>query len=370
MKSRLLVALLALAPSAAAQNNAAYLVDSNLDVLFYVDISNGAAYPIGSTLGGGAMTTPAGLTWRPDTQTMWTIDLSGGEVGTIDLATGAFTTVFNTGLSGWQGMDYDPVTAKFYLLNQSLNVYSLDPTTGQTTLLGASGAPLCTAMDTDPSGTLYAIGFSTPATLYTVDKTTGVFTPGTSTTPVGMQGLSFAPNGRLYGANTTTDSLYVIDPVTGTSTLIGAHGANVQFAKGFEITTLPALTIAQVLISGTGCGGLTQTSGRPVLGTTFDLTANGIPAGSTLGFEIIGLPSGGIDLTGAGLTGCTLYVLPILASLPFATGATSAATTVTLPTDPSLLGGAIPVQAVVVAPGVNPAGIVLSNLATLVVGSV
>ena len=369
MQRSVVLSLLALSAPVSAQGFAAYLIDSNLDILYYVDTNTGAATAIGSTLSGGVLATPAGLTWRPDTQTLWTIDLAGGEVGTIDLATGNFTTVFNTALSGWQGIDWDVVTQKFYLLNQNFNMYVLDPVTGVTTLLGASGAPLATGLESDPvTGTLYAIGFSAPGNLYTVDKTTGAFTAVIGTAPASFQGLSFSPTGVLYGSNTTTDSLYTIDPVTGATALVGPHGAGIQFGKGFEVTTLPAGVVAQVLRSGTGCGGLTQTSQRPILGTTFNLTVNGIPAGSLAGIEIIGPASGGIDLSGAGMPGCFLYVLPILTALPFATTGTSATVPLALPLDPSLVGGQVPVQAVTISPGVNALGAATSDLATLLIG--
>src|SRR5262245_59060837 len=104
--THLLVGLLSFATPALAQQ--AYLIDSNLDQLFSVNLATGAATLIGSTLNNG-LDTPAGLTWRADTQTLWTVDLSGGEVGTLNLLNGTFTQVFIANpTSGWQGIDWGP----------------------------------------------------------------------------------------------------------------------------------------------------------------------------------------------------------------------------------------------------------------------
>lgn len=277
MKSPTAVLASLLATGLLAQDPA-YLVDSNLDQLFSVDLSTGAATLIASTLNGG-LATPAGLTWRADTQTLWTVDLSGGEVGTIDVATGTFTPVFTASpTSGWQGIEWDPTTQVFFLLNQNFNLYSLDPTTGVTTLVGASGRPLATALEVDLVGGLWAIGFS-DGNLYSVDKTTGAFTLVVTTAPVNMQGLSIASNGLMYGANTTTDSLYLIDPTTGGTTLVGAHGAGVQFAKGFEIA-VGATGGSIRRIQASGCAGpapfTLQFTGSPTIGNSVTETLAGV----------------------------------------------------------------------------------------------
>ena len=78
------IAPIAIASLATAQ--AAYLVDASLDQLFSVDTSTGAATFIASTANNG-LGTPADLSYRSATGELWTIDLSGGELGTIDTTT-------------------------------------------------------------------------------------------------------------------------------------------------------------------------------------------------------------------------------------------------------------------------------------------
>ncbi|MCA8977123.1 MAG: hypothetical protein KDC98_20540 [Planctomycetes bacterium] len=241
--------LLAATASLTAQATTGYLVDSNLDQLFTVDLATGAATLIGSTANNG-LATPADLSWRQSTQELWTIDLAGGAVGTIDTTNATFTAVYQTGLSGWQGMAWDEVTQLFYLANQNNSNYSLDPVTGVTTLLGTGGA-LITALDTDVSGNLFGIEFST-GNLVSVDKTTGAATV-LATSIGGFQGLGIdASTGTWYGSNTNDDSLHTIDTTTGANTLVGAHGAGVQFGKGFDLIELGA-NFATKVPFGDGC---------------------------------------------------------------------------------------------------------------------
>src|SRR5690606_29224006 len=160
MQRFLLTAALAAVPLC-AQGPVAYLVDSNLDQLYTVDLATGNTTLIASTNNNG-LGTPAGLAWREDTAELWTIDLAGGEVGTIDVTNGTFTPVFQTNLSGWQAIAWDDFTRTFHLANQNGQNYVLDPATGTTTLLGASGASLITCSDVDAAGDLFGINFFTP----------------------------------------------------------------------------------------------------------------------------------------------------------------------------------------------------------------
>lgn len=313
----------AIAPAGAAQVQA-YLIDSNLDVLYSVDIATGAATQIASTAN-NALDTPADLAWRSDTNELWTIDLAGGEVGTIDVTNGTFTPVFQTSLSGWQGMAWDPATQKYYLANQSGTTYVLDPVTGITTLLGPTGYSLITCLDLDPAGDIYGIDFFN-RNVVRIDRTTGAGTL-ISQTLAGFQGLGIdAATGIWYGANTNDDALHRIDPATGAATLIGLHGAGVQFAKGFDL-----VDNIGVRVRGTGCTDSTgavfrlQSQGIPRLGQIFSI--QGV-YGAAAPFWLIGgvsdqnwlgiaLP---LDLTPFGGNGCSLYTSEELVVGPFGQG--------------------------------------------------
>jgi hypothetical protein len=267
-----MVLLVASFGAAGHTQSTSYLVDSTLDMLFTVDLATGAATALASTANNG-LTTPSGLTWRADTGQLWTIDLSDGEVGTIDTTTGVFTPIHQTGSSGWQGLEWDPATKLFYLTNQSGINYVLDPDTGVTQALGNSGLSLITCLEIDSTGTLYCFDFLT-GLWCSVDKSTGAASPIGPSLP-GFQGLSYdGATGKWYASNTHTDALYEIDPANGAATLIGAHGSGVQFAKGLEVadgggsskfcTAKAGLACGTPAIAASGVSSASATSGFTV----------------------------------------------------------------------------------------------------------
>ena len=150
----------------------------------------------------------------------------------------------------------------------------------------------------------------------------------------------------------------------GHNVIVGfSPGANNRDPGGRDLSTaMPFSTSAD-------SNPLAQGAGRPVIGTTIDLRVSNIRPGSFAGLELIGPPSGGIDLTGAGATGCFLHVMPILVALPFATAGGSASIPLALPRDLTLVGGRASVQAATVSLGANPLGVLTSNLTTLHFGS-
>ena len=75
-----------------------------------------------------------------------------------------------------------------------------------------------------------------------------------------------------------------------------------------------------------------------------------------------------IDLSGLGLTGCSLYS-DILFSLPGILTRSAQPFDLPLPNDPTLLGGRAYLQGAAFDLGVNAAGIVTTNGGTMVLGS-
>jgi hypothetical protein len=236
---------------------------------------------------------PAGLAWRSDVNQLWTIDLDGGEVGFIDVGNATFTSVYISGLNGWQGIAWDELSSRFILVNQNGSNYELDPVTGMTTLLGPSGFGLITASDFDPNGVLWGIDFG--GSIVMIDTVTGAATLTASTTG-SFQGLAIDDAGVWYGVNTTSDSLFIIDPVSGTATLVGPM-TGLQFSKGFEIPTVggpsgvgsnyctanPNSTGQTGLISGTGSAS--------VAANDLTLEASGLPL-NAFGYFITSLTQG------------------------------------------------------------------------------
>jgi hypothetical protein len=120
----------------------------------------------------------------------------------------------------------------------------LNPTTGASTLIGATGVgnPLSGLAYDETAAVMYGLtggagaGGAPSSVLVTVNLNTGV---ATSIGPVGFNGgsLEFGPDGNLYAGSTgNTGNLYRIDKATGAATLIGP--------TGFQNITGLALVIA------------------------------------------------------------------------------------------------------------------------------
>jgi len=120
-------------------------------------------------------------------------------------------------------------TATPYSCEPSLLV-TLDPTTGSTTVIGPTGMGPIAGLAWDPvSETMYGVtgcwqlfGF---AQLVTIDLATGLAVT-VGGTGVHLGSLEFGADGVLYAGGNNRDGghLYVIDPATGSATLLGSTG--------------------------------------------------------------------------------------------------------------------------------------------------
>jgi len=190
--------------------------------------------------------------------------MDGGNFGTLDLVTGAYTsegssatTVAGLGvvggtlyggayggntlyrinpLNGFEtaigtgSISYDDFgstpTGGLYGLNSSGNLYSINSSTGSATIIGNLGFGIGGDSNlSNNSGTLYLVS---GGDLYTVNTSTGAATRVGASSPGGMSGL-LLDNGNLYGANT---SLFTLNTTTGLSTSVAAitgSGAGLVF---------------------------------------------------------------------------------------------------------------------------------------------
>ena len=110
--------------------------------------------------------------------------------GIVDLATGAFQQIGPDAPVGTEGLASGP-TGSLFTLAYNSDLYSINPTTGAYTLVGPTGLDDC----------------STPAS------------PCGPTSNLTLGGA----NGNLY-ATDFQNRLYLVDPLTGLATLIGATG--------------------------------------------------------------------------------------------------------------------------------------------------
>ncbi len=126
--------------------------------------------------------------------TLYALNDTTGQLGTIDLSTGAFTGLVPcTPPSGsWTGLTIDPSSDDFYA-STGTELYSIDPATGDDTLIGTFGGGSSIMID-----------------------------------------IAMNPDGDLYGHDMSTDSIYQIDPATGAATLVGATGFDASYAQGMD----------------------------------------------------------------------------------------------------------------------------------------
>jgi len=199
-----------------------------------------------------------------------------GEFGTIDLNTGVFTLLGNSGVT-LAGMAVANHTLDGSSYHTSTGVlYSINPANGSPTVIGTS------SLDIDDFGSttsgLYAVGVD--ANLYSINSSTG------APTLIGPTGLSFGfwrslstNSSTLYFADGV--NLYTLNTTTGAATLVGNMGGPeigaMVLEGGFLYggANLPGLSV-DTLDTTTGAA----TTGPSVTGTSsafFALAPNPIP---------------------------------------------------------------------------------------------
>jgi hypothetical protein len=132
------------------------------------------------------------------------------------------------------------------------SVYTLDSTTGASTLVGSSGYSRINCLAKDASGTFYAC--SNPSggnsILITIDPATGVGTSVATSNIGDVRGLAFGPSGVLYATDANgTDTLWVMDPATAQATAVGSTGMSTIQGLGFAGGVLYAADVSGPMIA-------------------------------------------------------------------------------------------------------------------------
>jgi len=132
--------------------------------------------------------------------------LAEGEFGTIDVATGVFSSLGNlsgAGTGTWTSMKWDHTTSNLYAVQNaagSNNLYTIDVDTLAATLVGTIPGQIVIAITVDAAGQMYGIDL-TPDTLLAIDKTDA------SAATVGPTGLA-ANFAQDMDFDYTTNTLY------------------------------------------------------------------------------------------------------------------------------------------------------------------
>jgi hypothetical protein len=210
----------------------------------------GAQSFVGSEYGGGAMyqidratgnfTTlcdPStgllpGLAFNPNTNTLYGVDETN--LYTVNRTTCVATLVGPTGHQV-TGLTFNTTFTTLYSIGYDGNLYSINPATGTATSIGAMGVASpglgVTDLATRSDGAVFSAGVDN--NLYSVNVATGAFTSLGAITGTGGGGLTaiaFDNLDVLYGINTSTDRLMIVDTTTLAATDVGtaAVGSDVR----------------------------------------------------------------------------------------------------------------------------------------------
>lgn len=217
------------------------------------------------------------------------IDDVNGMLGTVDVATGAVTTIGSTG-TVLTDIAFSP-TGQLYGINED-QLFTIDKSTAALTVVGNLGF---TGVHTNSlvfgaDGTLYAANTA----LYTLNVTTGagtrVGTPATRGSAITSSGDLAFVNGKLYLSSSNsngTDSLFTLDPKLGTATKVGNLGFSQVFGMASDgSSVLYGVSGTQILTINTSTGvgtRLLDYSGKGLgiaNGTAFFAEAGAIAPGS------------------------------------------------------------------------------------------
>jgi hypothetical protein len=225
---------------------------------------------------------------------------SNGNLYTVDPFSGATTLVGAMGVVMFD-IAYSPTFGLMGISGGPISsLYSINPLTGAATLIGTTGVFVNAATFSPDGLTLYAAGGPAVRSLYSINVASGAAT--LIGTDVGANlytsagDLAFASNGNLYvtstGAAGGNNFLYLINPANGDGTRIGA-GTGIGFPQvyglvaigntmfGFTASTQQVITID--VATGKGAKGPNYGGGQ------FYGTATDAPEPPTLPLLSLGL---------------------------------------------------------------------------------
>jgi hypothetical protein len=221
------------------------------------------------------------------------VDDSAGNLGTVDVTTGAVVIIGNMG-APMTDIAFDPSGNLFGLSFGAF--YSINPTTAAATLIGNHSVPGGNALVFGSDGTLYSAGASSTS-LYTIDPVTG------ASTPVGNMGAASAGDLAFNGGNfylaSSSNQLVQVNPTTGAGTVIGSFGVGSVFGlatgdngvlyavAGTTVYTVNTATGAATNPVAYGGSGLGQAFGESFIADAQPPT--GVPEPGTLTLLGLGL---------------------------------------------------------------------------------
>ena len=256
--------------------------------IYTIDSSTGIGSPLGSS-GASSLNSMA----TNGAGTVWVI--GGSTLYTINTSTGAATPVGATaGLDSVRGLAYQASSGLLYCVEDNGvgapdELWTLDPGTLATGLLGSTNFPGLQGLAFTPDGRLWSwdvgSGSGFGDALIELNPTTGAGanvdpSVGTSPTSGFFQFLTSDSSGQLYAGQ---NELYKVDKVTSLWTLVGSGGYS--SLRGCDFTTVSSCNPVFYCTSKTsssGCVPYMQTSGPAGANT-------GCPATGACDYSVITL---------------------------------------------------------------------------------
>lgn len=214
-------ALMVIASAAVKADDLAYVATIN-ESFGTMDLNTG----VFTTLGNSGQLL-AGMAVQNSTLFASAYHTSTGAIFTVNTANGTPTSIGNSGVDI---DDFGSTTSGLYALGTNFDLYSINPTTGAATLVGATGISSFgswRSLSTN-SNLLY---FSNGTDLYTLNTSTGAATLVGSLGSSTELGAMLFEDGTLYGGeNTPGLDVDTINPGTGAaSVLVGVTGTTSSF---------------------------------------------------------------------------------------------------------------------------------------------
>jgi Secretion system C-terminal sorting domain len=213
----------------------------------------------------------------------------GNTWNSVSIPDGALTLIGATGGTLHQGGDFDG-TGTFYATLSPATLITVDVTTGTETVVatitGVTGGQTITAMGwNDVNSTMYLASTDiTTSELYTLDLSTGVATLVGVIGQAGLIAIGINCEGNIYSVDLVDDMLWSIDPATGVGTPIGSLGFDVNFAQDADFDFATGTLYLSAYNNTAGAGQL----------RSVDLTT---------GNSTLVMDWGGIEITSFGIEG-------------------------------------------------------------------
>jgi DNA-binding beta-propeller fold protein YncE len=173
----------------------------------------------------------------------WVSDFFGTDsgLGWVDLGTGVFTFEYDQDSANWHGLAGDHAAGLLYSVDIDLGdmLVSYDPVSDVRTDIGSTGGVDGRGMCYDDNhGILYATDFG--GSLYSIDKTSGASTLiGSLPLELDLAGLAYDEvDDVIWAVDGEANALYRIDPATAAATYIGDPG--IDALDGLTWRPIPA----------------------------------------------------------------------------------------------------------------------------------